>query len=110
MSNIITKKSINSLIENNLNPTNRGVVKTELLKIQCTGEDLKSLVGKKLLDFGYSDVRIKFLGYNNENKRELLYIIYTESDLYTFKATSKIEGEIPCMDITEVNLFVENVG
>jgi len=108
MSKILTKKHINFLIENEIEGLNSQSILDSLIKIDCTGEDLKSMVGSKLLDFGYTDVRVKFLGYNNDNKRELLYIVYTEGPLFTFKAISKTEGEIPCMDITEVNMFNKN--
>jgi len=103
---ILKEGQFKKLIENRMNEISAVEIADVLSEIECTGENIKSLVVKKLTSFGFEDVIIKFLGYSDDN--DLTYIIHTEGPVFEFKAKSEFEGEQPCLSIYDVVSYTKN--
>jgi hypothetical protein len=78
---ILKESQIKKLIEARINDFNVEDIASRLDAITCTGEDLKYLVKKILSEYGYEDIRVMFLGYDDETKN-LRYITYTEGPVF----------------------------
>ena len=100
---ILNESQLKRLLENRVNEVNAEEIGKMLSNIECTGEDLKKLLTKKVVDQGYEDVRVKYMG--NSEDGDLMYFIYTEGPVFVVKAKSNIDSEIPCLNIYDVTVY-----
>ena len=100
---IIKESQLKKLIEVKQDEVNIAMVGKELKNLPCSGESIKTLVTNRLLDLGYSDVKINFMGYEDETNN-LMYSIYTEGPMFVVKAQSS-HSEKPCLDIVYVQAY-----
>ena len=70
----LTESQLEKLTETRINEVSAVELASVLKDIPCTGEGIKSLINKKLKEYGFEDVIIKFLGYG-EDKKILKYIV-----------------------------------
>ena len=78
-------------------------VAKKLKHIECTGEGLKLLITNKLIEVGYSEVKISFIGYEEETNH-LMYTIYTNGPMFVIKAQSS-KGDVPCLEVSYVQAY-----
>lgn len=78
-------------------------VAKQLSDIPCTGENIKNLVIGKLNELGYQDVKVTFIGYEEETNN-LMYSIYTEGPLFVLKVQSS-GSDKPCLDVVYVQAY-----
>ncbi len=78
-------------------------VAKQLKRLPCSGESVKTLVDRKLVELGYRDVKINFVGYEDETNH-LMYSIYTEGPMFIIKANS-VGGDKPCLEINYVQAY-----
>jgi hypothetical protein len=102
----ITESQLNQIVEKRSSDYSAIEVANFLKDIECTGESVKSIVQRKLSEYGFEDIIIKFLSYG-DNPDDLKYIVYTEGPIFTFVAKSRSEMEPPCMDIIDVIAFTK---
>ena len=70
----LTESQLEKLTETRINEVSAIELANVLREIPCTGESIKSLISKKLMEYGFEEVNIKFLGYG-EDKKILQYIV-----------------------------------
>jgi hypothetical protein len=102
---ILKESQMKRLMEKRINEVSAEEIAQTLASIQCTGEDLKTLMEAKLYEYGFEDVRLKFIGYTEE--KNMMYMIYTEGPIFVAKARSESEGDIPCLNIYEVDSYTK---
>jgi len=102
----ISELQLQKLTENRINEVSAIEIADILKSIDCTGEGIKSLITKKLLNYGFEVVNIKFLGYG-DNKKDLQYIVYTEGPIFVIIARSNSESETPCMEVMDVIAYTK---
>ena len=78
-------------------------VAKQLKSLECTGEGVKSLVTRKLNELGFMDIKINFLGHEDETNN-LMYSIYTKGPMFVIKAQST-QSETPCLQIIFVQAY-----
>lgn len=100
---ILNESQLKRLLENRVNEVSAEEIGRMLSNIDCTGEDLKKLLTNKVIEQGFEDVRLKYIG--NDENGDLMYFIYTEGPVFVVKAKSSIESEIPCLDIYSVTVY-----
>lgn len=100
---IVKESQLQRLLENRINEVSAQDMADKLTAINCTGEDLKTLMEREIATFGFEDVRLKFIGYT-EQEKDLMYMIYTEGPIFVAKARSE-SGEVPCMNIYDVQAY-----
>ena len=104
---ILKESQIKKLIESRINDFNIEDIAKRIESVTCTGEDLKYLVKKILGEYGYDDVRVVFLGYDDETKH-LRYIAYTEGPIFVYKTKSEVTAENkPCLSVYDVHVYRE---
>lgn len=103
---ILKEEQVKRLLENRINEISATEVGKSLASIECTGEDIKYLVYIKLREFGFTDIRIKYLGKNDEH--DLMYIIYTEGPVFVISTRSEYRDNGPCLNIYDVKSYVSN--
>lgn len=104
---ILKESQIKKLIEARINDFNVEDIASRLDAITCTGEDLKYLVKKILSEYGYEDVKVMFLGHDEETKN-LRYITYTEGPIFVYKTKSEVTAEDkPCLSVYDVHVYRE---
>ena len=102
---ILKESQIRKLIESRIGDFNIEDIAKQLENIECSGEDLKSLVSKILTKYGYTDIKVLFLGHDEETK-DLTYIVHTESPIFTYKTKSELSDENrPCLTIYDVKVY-----
>ena len=102
---ILKEHQIKKLIETRVNDFNIEDIARHLESIECSGEDLKYLVKDILKKYGYDDVKVLFLGYDDQTK-DLRYVTYTEGPIFVYKTKSEVGPEDrPCLTIYEVKVF-----
>lgn len=102
---ILKEHQIKKLIETRVNDFNIEDIAGHLSSIDCTGEDLKYLVSDILKKYGYEDVKVLFLGHDEQTK-DLRYIVYTEGPIFVYKTKSEVNAEDrPCLTIYDVKVF-----
>ena len=84
---ILKEHQHKKLIESRVNDFNIEDIAQKLESIECTGADLKYLVRDILKNYGYEDIKVLFLGYEDQTK-DLRYIVYTEGPIFTYKTKS----------------------
>jgi hypothetical protein len=100
---LISEEQLKRIMEFKVNELNVVDVTKQLKNLKCTGEGVKSLVGRKLNDLGFKDVKINFLGHEDETNN-LMYTIYTEGPMFIVKAQST-SGDTPCLQIIFVQAY-----
>ena len=104
---ILKESQIKKLIETRINDFNVEDIARRIESIDCSGEDLKYLVKKILGEYGYEDVRVIFLGHDEETKN-LRYITYTEGPIFVYKTKSEVSpDDRPCLTIYDVHVYRE---
>ena len=104
---ILKEHQLRKLIESRVNDFNVEDIADKLSSIECTGADLKYLVREILNKYGYEDVKVLFLGYDEKTK-DLRYIVYTEGPLFVYKTKSEVTADDrPCLTIYDVKVFKE---
>jgi len=104
---ILKENQLKKLIESRVNDFNIEDIAQKLETIECTGADLKYLVRDILKNYGYEDIKVLFLGYEDQTK-DLRYIVYTEGPIFTYKTKSEVSIEDrPCLTIYEVKVYQE---
>lgn len=102
---ILKEHQIKKLIEARINDFNIEDIAQHLESIDCTGADLKYLVMDILKKYGYQDVKVLFLGHDEETK-DLRYVTYTEGPIFVYKTKSEVTAEDkPCLTIYDVKVF-----
>lgn len=102
----ISESQLQKLTESRINEVSAIEIADVLKSIECTGEGIKSLITKKLLNYGFDDVNIKFLGYGN-NKKDLQYIAYTEGPIFVIVTRSNSDVSPPCMEVMDVTAYTQ---
>jgi hypothetical protein len=103
----LTESQLEKLTEARINEVSAIELANVLKEIPCTGESIKSLISKKLMEYGFEDVNIKFLGYGEEDKKILRYIIHTEGPIFVVDTMSNSEAEPPCMEVMDVMAYTK---
>jgi hypothetical protein len=103
----LTESQLERLTQNRINEVTALELADILKNIPCTGESIKSLITKKLKEYGFQKVDIMFLGYDEQNKKILKYIVHTEGPIFTIDTMSNANTEVPCMDVIDVTAFIE---
>lgn len=101
---ILKESQVKRLMETRINEVSAEAIAQTLASIECTGEDLKTLMDKKLYEYGFEDIRIKFIGYDDE--KSMMYMVYTEGPIFIAKAKSQL-GDTPCLKIIEVESYTK---
>jgi hypothetical protein len=100
---IISEEQQKRIMEFKTDSLNLVDVAGQLKHLECTGEGIKSLITNKLTELGYYDVKITFLGHEEETNN-LMYSIYTNGPIFVIKAQSS-KSEKPCLEITYVQAY-----
>ena len=103
----LTEAQLERLTERRVNQVSVQELANVLKEIPCTGESIKSLINKKLVNYGFEDVNIKFLGYG-EDKKILRYVVHTEGPIFVIDTTSNSESQTPCMIVTDVITYTKD--
>jgi hypothetical protein len=101
---LISEDQLKRIMEFKVNELNLVDVSKQLKSLECTGEGVKSLVSSKLSELGYSNVKITFIGHEEETNN-LMYSIYTDGPMFVIKAQSNTNSETPCMEIVYVQAY-----
>jgi hypothetical protein len=102
----LTESQLEKLTETRINEVSAIELANVLKEIPCTGESIKSLISKKLMEYGFEEVNIKFLGYG-EDKKILQYIVHTEGPIFVIDTMSNSEAEPPCMEVMDVIAYTK---
>jgi len=103
---ILKENQIKRIIENRMNEVTAVELVDVLKDIPCTGESIKSLINKKLMEYGFDDVNIKFLGYG-DNKKILRYVVHTEGPIFVINTMSSSNTQPPCMEVVDVIAYTK---
>lgn len=103
----LTESQLEKLTESRINEVSAIELANVLKEIPCTGESIKSLISKKLMEYGFEDVNIKFLGYGEDDKKILRYIIHTEGPIFVVDTMSNSEAQPPCMEVMNVIAYTK---
>lgn len=103
----LTESQLEKLTESRINEVSAIELANVLKEIPCTGESIKSLISKKLMEYGFEDVNIKFLGYGEDDKKILRYIIHTEGPIFVVDTMSNSEAQPPCMEVMDVMAYTK---
>lgn len=103
----VTESQLEKLTKTRINEVSVIELANVLKKIPCTGESIKSLINKKLMEYGFEDVNIKFLGYGEDDKKVLQYIIHTEGPIFVVNTMSNSEAQPPCMEVMDVIAYTK---
>ena len=102
----LTESQLEKLTEARINEVSAIELANVLKEIPCTGESIKTLISEKLMEYGFENVNIKFLGYG-EDKKILQYIIHTEGPIFVIDTMSNSEAQPPCMEVMEVVAYTK---
>jgi hypothetical protein len=100
---LINEEQLKKIMEYKANEYNVIDVAKQLKNIKCDGSGVKPLVTEKLRGVGYTDIKINFIGYEDETNK-LMYSIYTDGPMFIIKAESMHQDK-PCMQITFVQAY-----
>ena len=103
----LTESQLERLTERRINEVSAVELANILRDIPCTGESIKSLISEKLMEYGFEDVNIKFLGYGDEYKKNLQYVVHTEGPIFVIDTMSNSEAEPPCMVVVDVIAYTK---
>lgn len=102
----ITESQLDSLTKRRINEVGAIELANILKQLPCTGESVKKLISDKLLDYGFTDVNVKFLGYG-ENRKILRYVVHTEGPIFIIDTMSNSEVQPPCMGVMDVIAYTK---
>jgi hypothetical protein len=100
---LISEEQLKRIMEFKANELNVVDVAKQLKSLECTGEGIKSLISNKLSELGYMDIKINFIGHEDETNN-LMYSIYTEGPMFVIKAQSSTSNT-PCLEIVYVQAY-----
>jgi hypothetical protein len=100
---VISEEQLKRIMEFKVNELNVIDVAKQLKHLPCSGDSIKNLVINKLRELGYQDVKISFIGYEDETNN-LMYTIYTEGPMFVIKAQSS-NTDKPCLEINYVQAY-----
>ena len=103
----LTESQLERLTKTRINEVSAIELANVLKEIPCTGESIKSLISKKLMEYGFEDVNIKFLDYGEEDKKILQYIVHTEGPIFVIDTMSNSEVQPPCMEVMDVIAYTK---
>lgn len=99
----LTESQVKKIMEVRINEVSTSEIASSLESIECTGEDVKSLVIQKLESFNFEDIRLKFIGKTEDDS--LMYSIYTEGPMFVIYTRSEQRGENLCLNIYKVDAY-----
>jgi hypothetical protein len=102
---LLKEDQLKKILETRITEVSSEEVVNELESINCTGEDLKTLMTEKLSRFGFNMVKIMFLGKNE--RKDLMYIIYTEGPIFVVKTRSESheDSDEICLNVYDVDAY-----
>lgn len=100
---IINENQLSKILESRSTDMSLTDVAKKLSNVPCTGESVKTVVKRELENFGYDEVIVTFLGYEDETNN-LMYSIYTDGPVFVLKAQSSGNDE-PCLNIIYVQAY-----
>jgi hypothetical protein len=100
---LISEDQLKRIMEFKATELNLTDVAKQLKSVECTGEGIKPLVSNKLTELGYQNIKVNFIGHEEETNN-LMYSIYTDGPMFVLKAQSA-GGDTPCMDIIYVQAY-----
>lgn len=103
---ILTESQVKRLLENRISEVSAHEIARILESIECSGDDVKSLIVNKLNEMNFIDVRLKFIGKNDEH--DLMYVVYTEGPLFVIYTRSEYRENGPCLNIYRVDSYNKN--
>jgi len=103
---LIKEDQLKRILETRITEVSNQEVVNELESINCTGEDLKTLMTEKLNNYGFQMVKILYLGKNE--RKDLLYIIYTEGPMFVVKTRSETKDGDICLSVYDVDAYSKN--
>jgi len=102
---ILKEHQLKKLIEMRINDFNVEDIAQKLESIECTGADLKYLVEEILNKYGYENVKVLFLGHDEQTK-DLRYVVHTEGPIFSYKTKSEVSAkDKPCLTIYDVKVY-----
>ena len=100
----LTESQMKKLMEERIQESSAENIAKSLESIECTGEDIKTLATQKLEEFGFDDIRLKFIGRTEEG--DLMYSIYTEGPMFVIYTESNYSDDgVPCFNIYRVDAY-----
>jgi hypothetical protein len=100
---LISEDQLKRIMEFKVNELNLVDVSNQLKTLECTGESVKSLITNKLGELGYTDIKVNFIGHEDETNN-LMYSIYTDGPMFVVKTQSST-GDTPCMEVVYVQAY-----
>lgn len=100
---ILSESQVRRLMEIRIDEISAENVAEKIKNIPCTGRDFKTELTELVLKQGYEDVRIKYLGHD-DNVKNMMYLVYTEGPIFNVKVSGSSE-EKPCLSVFEVNIY-----
>lgn len=102
----ITESQLKLLIERSDYELSAIGLAKSLKNTPCSGDSIKNIIHRKIIDYGYRDITIKFLGYG-DNRKDLIYIVHTDGPIFVVTAQSNSESNPPCMDVIDVIAYTK---
>lgn len=100
---IIKESQLRKIVENKTIELDLKRISDKLMNIPCTGEGVIKLMKDILYSEGFSEVEVKFLGYEDDTNN-LMYVIWTDKPM--FVVTTKGSGnEKPCLTVVSVEPY-----
>lgn len=103
---ILTESQVKRLLENRISEVSSSEIAKILESIECSGDDVKSLIVNKLSQMNFTDIRLKFIGKNDDH--DLMYVAYTEGPLFVIYTRSEYKENGPCLNIYRVDSYNKN--
>ena len=100
---VISEDQLKRIMEFKVNELNIVDVAKKLKNLPCSGDSIKTLVLNELSNLGYQDVKVNFIGHEDETNN-LMYSIYTEGPMFVIKAQSS-NTDKPCLEINYVQAY-----
>jgi len=99
----LTESQVKKIMEVRINEVSTSEIAKSLESIECTGEDVKNLVIRKLESFNFEDIRLKFIGKTEDDS--LMYSIYTEGPMFVIYTRSEQTEDSLCLNIYRVDAY-----
>jgi hypothetical protein len=100
---LISEDQLKRIMEFKVQEHNLIDVSKQLKSLPCNGEGVKTLVTNKLKELGYQNIKVNFIGHEDETNN-LMYSIYTDGPMFVVKAQSS-KTDQPCLEITYVQAY-----
>jgi hypothetical protein len=99
----LTESQVKKIMEVRINEVSTSEIAKSLESIDCTGEDVKKLIIKKLESFNFEDIRLNFIGRTDDDS--LMYSIYTEGPMFIIYTRSENNEDSLCLNIYRVDSY-----